>query len=366
MAPAKSTFVMAGGGTGGHVIPAIAVARELRNRGHQVRFIGTQRGIESKLVPAADFPIDWIEIGGLKRVGFLKTLETLAELPLSVWQAGRMLDRVNAAAVFSMGGYVAGPVLLAALWKRIPVVVMEPNAIPGFTHRKLARFVARALVSFPETVRWFPERQTLVTGMPVRERFFEIPPKPRGDVFTILITGGSQGSRTLNRAAEQSWPLWAAALPNTKVRLIHQTGQKPFEEIAAKFHSSGMEGEIQPFLKDMPAAFAEADLIVSRAGMGSVSELAAAGKPSILIPLPTASDQHQLKNALALEEAGAARLVTDPEWTGQRFVREVASLLAEPAKLEKMSIAARAFAKPDAARKAADVLESFAPKDGAP
>lgn len=360
MAAVPTTFVMAGGGTGGHVIPAIAVARELRNRGHQVRFIGTRRGIEAKLVPAADFPIEWIEIGGLKRVGLIKTLETLAELPFSIWQAGRMLDRANPAAVFSMGGYVAGPVLLAALWKRIPVVVMEPNAIPGFTHRKLARFAARALVSFPETARWFPEGQTRVTGMPVREQFFAIPPKPRGDVLTILITGGSQGSRTLNRAAEQSWPLWSAALPGTKIRLIHQTGKSAYEELAGKFRAAGMNGDVYPFLNDMPAAFAEADLIVSRSGMGAVSELAVAGKPSILIPFPGASDQHQLKNAQALEQAGAARLVTDADWTGERFVREVALLLEHPDRLGKMSAAARLFAKPDAAREAADVLESFA------
>jgi UDP-N-acetylglucosamine--N-acetylmuramyl-(pentapeptide) pyrophosphoryl-undecaprenol N-acetylglucosamine transferase len=365
MAQQSTTFVMAGGGTGGHVIPAIAVARELRERGHQVRFIGTQRGIESRLVPAADFPIDWIVIGGLKRVGLLKTLETLAELPLSVWQASRMLDRVSPAAVFSMGGYVAGPVLLAALWKRIPVVVMEPNAIPGFTHRKLARFVARALVSFPETLRWFPAQQVQLTGLPVRDQFFQISPRARGDIITILITGGSQGSLTLNRAAQESWSLWGAALKDTRIRLIHQTGLVPHKEIAEMFRASGVEGEVHPFLKDMPAAFAEADLIVSRAGMGAVSELAAAGKPSILIPLPTASDQHQLRNAQALEQAGATRLVLDSEWTGERFVREVASLLGESGRLEKMSTAVRAFAKPDAARKAADVLETFALQKGA-
>src|SRR5271169_584812 len=147
----QATFVMAGGGTGGHVIPALAVARELRANGHAVRFIGTRRGMEAKLVPAEDFPIEWIEIGGLKRVGLRRTLATLGELPWSVWQAARMLDRAKPSAIYSMGGFVAGPVLLAALWKRIPVVVMEPNAVPGFTHRRLARFVARALVSFPET-----------------------------------------------------------------------------------------------------------------------------------------------------------------------------------------------------------------------
>src|SRR5277367_719653 len=167
-----ASFVMAGGGTGGHVIPALAFARELRARGHSARFIGTRRGMEAKLVPAEDFPIEWIEIGGLKRVGLRRTLATLAELPGSVWQAARMLERCGATAVFSMGGYVAGPVLLAALWKRLPIVIMEPNAIPGFTHRRLARFVARALVSFPDTARWFPRGRTEVTGLPVREEFF--------------------------------------------------------------------------------------------------------------------------------------------------------------------------------------------------
>jgi UDP-N-acetylglucosamine--N-acetylmuramyl-(pentapeptide) pyrophosphoryl-undecaprenol N-acetylglucosamine transferase len=354
---------MAGGGTGGHVIPAIAVARELRSRGHNVRFIGTQRGIEAKLVPAADFPIEWIVIGGLNRVGLWKTMESLAELPLSIWQASRMLDRAQPAAVFSMGGYVAGPVLLAALWKRIPVVVMEPNAIPGFTHRKLARFVARALTSFPETAKWFPGLATEVTGLPVRNRFFEIPTKPLGDPLTILITGGSQGSRTLNLATEASWPLWKTS--GLRVRLIHQTGVKPYEELAAKFRASGVDGETHPFIADMPAVFEQADLIVSRSGMGAVSEIAAAGKPSILIPLPTAADQHQLKNAQALEAAGAARLVLDAEWTGGRFIQEVRELLDQPGRLENMGNAARTFAKPDAARRAADVLEAFTAQKGA-
>ncbi len=343
---------MAGGGTGGHVIPALAVARELRARGHAVRFIGTRRGMEAKLAPAENFPIEWIEIGGLMRVGFRRTLATLAELPWSVWQAARMLDRARPAAVFSTGGYVAGPVLLAALWKRLPVVVMEPNAVPGFTHRRLTRFVARALVSFPETARWFPAGRAEVTGLPVRQEFFAVEPKPPGQPLTVLITGGSQGSRTLNRAVEQSWPLWKKGT----VRLIHQTGAAAYDELAPRFRASGVEGEIAPFLADMPRAFAEADLVISRAGMGAVSELAAAGKPSILVPLPTASDQHQLRNAEAFEKAGAARLVLDAEMSGPRLVEEVTRLTQD---LERMGQAARAFARPDAARRAADVLEGL-------
>ncbi len=349
------TFVMAGGGTGGHVIPALAVARELRARGHSARFIGTRRGMESKLVPAENFPIEWIEIGGLKRVGLQRTLSTLAELPWSVWQAARMLDRAKPAAVFSMGGFVAGPVLLAALWKRVPVVVMEPNAVPGFTHRKLARFVARALVSFPETARWFPEGRTEVTGMPVREEFFAVPPKPPGKVLTVLITGGSQGSRALNQAVEESWPIW-----KFPVRLVHQTGAPSFEEIAPRFRASKVEGEILPFIEDMPRVFTEADLVVSRAGMGAVSELAAAGKPSILVPLPTASDQHQLRNAEALEKAGAARLIDQSQFTGARLVEEVTRLANQAGALEKMGEAARSFGRAGAAKRAAEILESMA------
>ena len=351
----NATFIMAGGGTGGHVIPALAVARELRARGYTVRFIGTRRGMEAKLAPAENFPIEWIEIGGLKRVGFRRTLATLAELPWSVWQAARMLDSAKPAAVFSTGGYVAGPVLLAALWKRLPVVVMEPNAVPGFTHRRLARFVARALVSFPETARWFPAGRAEVTGLPVREEFFAIEPRPPGKPLTVLITGGSQGSRTLNRATEESWPLWEKGT----IRLIHQTGAAAYDDIAPRFRASGVEGEISAFLTDMPRAFAEADLVISRAGMGAVSELAAAGKPSILVPLPTASDQHQLRNAEAFEKAGAARLVPDAEMNGVRLVEEVMRLKGEPGLLERMGQAARAFARPGAARRAADVLEGF-------
>lgn len=355
----NATFVMAGGGTGGHVIPALAVARELRARGHAVRFIGTRRGMEATLVPPEKFPIEWIEIGGLKRVGVRRTLATMGELPASVWQAARMLDRAAPAAVFSMGGYVAGPVLLAALWKRVPVVVMEPNAVPGFTHRRLARFVARALVSFPETARWFPDGRTEVTGLPVRAEFFAVPPKPPGAKLTVLITGGSQGSRTLNRAVMESWPLWTKG----SVRLVHQTGFAAFDDLARRFHEAGVEGEIMPFLTDMPGAFAEADLVVGRAGMGTVSELAAAGRPSILAPLPTASDQHQLRNAEAFEKAGASRLVLDADMHGARLVEEVTRLAAEPGRLEKMSEAARQFARPDAARRAAEILESFTPRN---
>jgi UDP-N-acetylglucosamine--N-acetylmuramyl-(pentapeptide) pyrophosphoryl-undecaprenol N-acetylglucosamine transferase len=350
------TFIMAGGGSGGHVIPALAVARELRADGHACVFVGLRRGMEAKLVPAEGFPIEWIETGALKRVGWKQTMATLAGLPASVWQAARILDRVRPQAIFSMGGFVAGPVLLAALWRGIPVAMMEPNAVPGFTHRHLGRYAARVLVSFEETARWFPKGRTEITGLPVREEFFAVPPKPPGQPLTILITGGSQGSRRLNLAVEESWRLWQSG----SVRLLHQTGAGMYQEISTRFRDIGIAGEVHPFVSDMPAAFAEADIVVSRSGMGAVSELAAAGKPSILVPFPGASDDHQLHNASAMQKAGAARLVPDAEMNGPRLVKEISELAADPETLARMSASARAFTKPGAARRAAVILEELA------
>jgi UDP-N-acetylglucosamine--N-acetylmuramyl-(pentapeptide) pyrophosphoryl-undecaprenol N-acetylglucosamine transferase len=230
-----------------------------------------------------------------------QTLATLAELPFSVWQAARILDRAAPAVVFSMGGYVAGPVLLAAVWKRIPIVIMEPNAIPGFTHRRLARFVSRALLSFAEAQRWFPKGRSEVTGMPIREEFFAIPPKPCGSVVTVLITGGSQGSRTLNRAAEESWPLW----DRSRIRLIHQIGSRMYSELAPKFNESGMPGEAAEFLTDMPRAFSEADLVVSRAGMGAVR-------------LANGKGESGCTRLVALRISGGASRLTRPSSKGTR------------------------------------------------
>jgi UDP-N-acetylglucosamine--N-acetylmuramyl-(pentapeptide) pyrophosphoryl-undecaprenol N-acetylglucosamine transferase len=348
------TFLMAGGGTGGHVIPALAVARELRSRGHEVVFVGTDRGLENKLVPAEGFELKRINIGGLNRVGVKQKVATLFRLPLTTIGCLGLAP----AAVFSMGGYVAGPPVLAALIKRTPVVVMEPNAVPGFTNRAIGRLVARALISFPETARWFPAGRTEVTGLPVRDEFFRIPPKARTEVLSILITGGSQGSRTLNQAARQSWPLFRQA--GFPVRIVHQSGPAGFEALRDEFAGSGLDGEIVPFLTDMPAAFDEADLVICRSGAGTVSELAAAGKPSILVPFPFAADDHQTRNAEAMERGGASRLVRDAEMNREKLFATVRALAEDAEALPRMSEAARRFAKPGAARRAAEILEEVA------
>ncbi len=348
---------MAGGGTGGHVLPAVAVAGELRRRGHDAFFVGTREGLEARLAPAAGFEIEWIRIGGLKRVGLLRTLRTLWQLPAATWRAWRLVGRWRPAAAFSMGGYAAGPVMLAAWLRRIPMVLMEPNAMPGVTNRWMGRLAARALISFEDAARYFPPGKAELTGLPVRDEFFALPPKPRQAVLTVLITGGSQGSLRLNLAAQESWPLLCeAALP---IRLIHQTGPQAHPEMAAAFGRTGLAGEVVPFIEDMPAAFAAADLVVCRSGAGAVAELAAAGKPALLVPFPYAADNHQWRNAEAMARAGAARLAPDAEFSGSRLFEEVRALASEAGALERMGAAARRLARPGAAQRAADLLEEL-------
>ncbi len=351
-------FLMAGGGTGGHVIPALAVAEELKRRGHDPFFVGTAEGLEAKLVPAAGFPMEFVKIGGLNRVGMVRRVRTLWQLGLGTLSMARSLGRRRPAAVFSMGGYVAGPVVLAAWARRIPIVLMEPNAMPGMTNRWMGRVAARALISFEETARYFPAGKAELTGLPVRPEFFSIPPKRRSGVLTVLITGGSRGSRTLNQAARESWPLFREA--SFAVRLIHQAGREAWADLAREFAATGLEGEVVPFIDDMPSAFAEADLVICRSGAGACAELAAAGKPAILVPFPFAADDHQMKNAEVLARAGAARLVSDAECDGKRLFEEVRRLASDGRQLDRMGEAARRFARPGAAARAADLLEQLA------
>jgi len=351
------SFVMTGGGTGGHVFPALAVARVLRERGHKLLFIGTRAGMEARLVPEAGYEIEFVRTGSLKRVSVRQRLQTAWQLPLGIGAASGLLRRFGAQAVFSTGGYVAGPVMIASILRRVPLIVMEPNAIPGFANRRVGRRVYRALVGFEQTRKWFPTGRSEVTGLPVRPEFFDVQPKRPG-AFTVLITGGSRGAHTLNRAARESWPLVRAG--NAPIRIVHQTGAAEHEELAREFAAAGLEGEVIPFIQNMPEAFAAADLIVGRAGAGAVNEIAAAGMASVLVPLPFAADDHQRRNAEAFVQAGAARMVLDAEMNGDRLFREIDQLRRGPGELEQMRARVRQFAKPGAAERAADVLEEAA------
>ncbi len=351
------SFAITGGGTGGHIFPALAVARVLRDRGHRLLFIGTRQGMESRLIPEAGFDIEFVRIGGLNRVGFRQQLQTAAQLPISIGAALAILNRFQPRAVFSMGGYVAGPVMIAAVLSRTPLIVMEPNAVPGLANRRMAGRVSRALLGFESTRAWFPKSKSEVTGLPVRAEFFSVEPK-RSGVFTVLVTGGSRGARTLNRASLQSWPLFRRN--GSPIRILHQAGTAEYEALAREFSRAGLDGKVVPFLPNMAAAFWEADLVVARAGAGSVNEIAAAGMPSVLVPLPFAADDHQRRNAEAFVARGAARMVLDAEMTGERLFREVESLRSNPAELEKMRVRVREFSRPGAAERAADVMEQAA------
>jgi len=351
------SFLLTGGGTGGHVFPALAVGRVLRDRGHKLLFAGTKEGMEARLVPQAGFDMAFIRSGSFNRVGLRQRLRTAAFLPASIFSALRLLGKFRPHAVFSMGGYVAVPVTLAAIARRVPLVVMEPNAVPGLANRRIGRRVYRALLAFPEARRWFPPHASEVTGLPVRREFFHLAARPPGP-FTVLITGGSRGARTLNRAARLSWPLFRAS--GAPVRILHQSGEAEHPALAHEFAASGLEGEVVPFLSDMAAAFASADLVVGRAGAGSVSEIAAAGMPSILVPFPFAADDHQRKNAESLARVGAARLILDQELTGETLFATVEALRKDPAALRTMRERVRAFAHPGAAERAAEILEGAA------
>jgi UDP-N-acetylglucosamine--N-acetylmuramyl-(pentapeptide) pyrophosphoryl-undecaprenol N-acetylglucosamine transferase len=309
-------------------------------------------------VPAAGYEIEWIEIGGLNRVGAAQALRSLARLGPASWKSRKVLRARRAAAVFSMGGYVAAPVMLAALWSGVPIVAMEPNAMPGLVMRRMAGRLARALISFPETAGYFPAGRTELTGLPVREAFFRLPERQASGPLSVLVTGGSRGARTLNRAARESWPLIrAAGLP---VRMTLQCGPEEREALAAGFAATGLPGEVVSFIEDMPAAYAAADLIVSRSGAGAVSELCAAGKPSVLVPFPFAADDHQRHNAEALGRAGAALVVADAEMNGAALVGQLERLAARPEELSRMGRAARAMARPGAGARAAGILEEVA------
>ena len=354
------TFLIAAGGTGGHVMPALEVARELVGRGHQCVFVGTRRGMERRLVPAAGFPLEIVDIGPLNRVPLLTKLQTLAQAPLSVVRALGLIRKFRPPAVLSLGGYTSGPLAAAAVLSGVPVIAMEPNAYPGLANRLAARWVKRALLGFSGADKYFPQGRTETIGVPVRREFFELPRKQHVGSPTILVTGGSQGSRALNDAAVAAAKKWARDGFPGGLRILHQTGTEQYNNVSIEYQllkdSSEIDLEAVAFIDDMPAAFARADLVVCRSGASAVAELAAAGKASILVPLATATDDHQRSNAQAMVSAGASRLVVEREWCGERMAAEVGAVLGAPGRLEKMEEAARSLARPEAAAAAASAL----------
>ena len=343
-------IVIAGGGTGGHLYPGIAVAREVLRRQPDavITFAGTARGIESRVVPREGFQLDLLRSAGLKGTSPAALARGLALLPLSGGDAWRILSRRRPDLVIGVGGYSSGPVVALAAARGIPTLLLEQNAVPGFTNRMLARFVGGAAVTFESTVSYFG-RRGFVTGNPVRPEFFDTtepaaaPGPPR-----VLIFGGSQGSHAINLACVAAAPL--LAVDGGRMAITHQTGERDLDRVRDAYRGAGLDARVEPFLYAMDREIKGADLVISRAGATTIAELTAAATPAVLVPLPTAADDHQRRNAELLRAAGAVEVIDERELTGERLAATIRRLLADPAALAAMAAAARRLARPDAAR----------------
>jgi UDP-N-acetylglucosamine--N-acetylmuramyl-(pentapeptide) pyrophosphoryl-undecaprenol N-acetylglucosamine transferase len=349
------TILIAAGGTGGHLFPGIAVADELRRRdpGVRVVFVGTPRGLESRIVPRAGYELELLPILPLKGMGAGRALQGLLALPRALFRAAALVRRERPAAVLGVGGYAGGPLVLVAALMGVRTVILEPNAEPGFTNKVLRPFAGKAACAYEEALRAFGSKGVL-TGNPVRGGFATLPAKEHRAPLTLLAFGGSQGSRILNRALVQALPLLPRA---ERLRIVHQTGEAMREEVAGAYAAAGREAEVLAFLDDMEARFGQADLVLSRSGATTCAELTAAGKAAVLVPFAAAADDHQRTNARALQAAGAARMVEEKDLTAESLTRAITGVLEEPGRLAAMEAASRGLARPDAASRVADLLE---------
>jgi UDP-N-acetylglucosamine--N-acetylmuramyl-(pentapeptide) pyrophosphoryl-undecaprenol N-acetylglucosamine transferase len=358
---AKLRVLIAGGGTGGHILPALAVARELVERhAAEVLFVGTARGMESRLVPEAGFNLRLVDVGQLKNVSLLTRLRTLLALPRAIFACKRLIREFQPGVVFGVGGYASGPAMAAALQLKIPAMAFEPNAVPGLANRLVGKRVQAAAVNLPSAARWF--RSAEVTGIPVRPEFFALEPPPAAAAPHLLVFGGSQGARLFNSELPKIIVALLDAIPGLTV--LHQSGLRLFEQTQAAYAASGadpMRWQVLPFIDEMPACFAQATLVMARSGASTVAELAAAGKPALLVPFAAAADNHQRRNAEEMEKAGAAVLLDERDLDAPgKLLAALTGLLASPVRLAAMAAAARAQAHPGAAERIASRLVTLA------
>jgi len=348
--------IIAGGGTGGHLFPGIAVAREIerRNSNSEVIFVGTERGIEARLVPQEGFRVVFLPAGSLKGASWGKRIRSLIETVKGILKAKQILNEFRPVVVIGVGGYASFPMLGAAVLKGYPRVIMEQNAIPGLANRVLARWVDFAAVTDPRTSRYFGKR-AVVTGNPVRPQFKTIPAKSHVRPYQVLVFGGSQGAQSINKALRDSLPLlkdWKA-----DIRFVHQTGAAQVDETRAAYQAGGFEADVRPFFHAFHEQYAAADLIVSRAGATTVAEIRAAGRAAILIPYPFAADDHQTRNAQSMVDEGAAVMIPNAELSGERMASAIKELLSDIPKLESFERNARKAALVDAERAIVDLAE---------
>jgi UDP-N-acetylglucosamine--N-acetylmuramyl-(pentapeptide) pyrophosphoryl-undecaprenol N-acetylglucosamine transferase len=342
--------VIAGGGTGGHLYPGISVARELlaRRPDAVITFAGTSRGIESRVVPREGFVLDVLQSVGLKGTSPAALARGLALIPRSLWDAWRIISHRSPSLVIGVGGYSSGPIVLTAALRRIPTLLLEQNAVPGLTNRMLSRLVSAAAVTFDSTASFFG-RRAFVAGNPVRPEFFttESEPGPEGGPPRVLIFGGSQGAHAINMAMVEAAPRLAAA---GGMDITHQTGERDLELVRNAYRGAGLAARVEPFLYDMDREMKRADVIVCRAGATTIAELTAAGGAAILVPLPTAADDHQRRNAEVLTHAGAAEMIEQQDLTGESLASHIISLARDMARRQRIAEAARRFARPEAAK----------------
>ncbi|MEK6410021.1 MAG: undecaprenyldiphospho-muramoylpentapeptide beta-N-acetylglucosaminyltransferase [Acidobacteriota bacterium] len=347
--------IIAAGGTGGHIFPGVAIAREFKERDKStaILFVGTARGLESKIVPREGFDLELMTVGALKGVSIFERIKSLAGLPASFVAARRILKRFKPDVVIGVGGYSSGPTLLMAALSRIPTMVVEPNAMPGFTNRVLARLVDAAALSFADAQKYFGDRG-VVTGNPVRVDFARLAKKARGEKLNVLIFGGSQGARAINKAMIAALPLLAPR--RDRLAITHQTGEPDFEIVRRAYSEAGFDSAaVKPFIHDMADQFARADLLVCRSGATTAAEVAAAGKAAIFVPFPFATDDHQRKNAEAFERAGAGRMILQKDLTPARLAEELNRLIDQPDEIDRMEETSRALGRADSTERAVDL-----------
>jgi UDP-N-acetylglucosamine--N-acetylmuramyl-(pentapeptide) pyrophosphoryl-undecaprenol N-acetylglucosamine transferase len=358
--------LIAGGGTGGHLFPGIAMAEEIvRRSGGEVLFVGTSRGIETRAVPAAGYALATLEVSGLKRMGLWATLRGLLRLPLAIWRSFSILRRFRPDVVVGVGGYASGPMVLAAALLGYPTAIQEQNSVPGFTNRVLGKLVAAVFIAFEDAARCFPSAKLVRLGNPVRGKIVAalqgaaVAQMPSAKL-RVLVVGGSQGARAVSELVVAAAPLLAEA--GVDFSLVHQTGAADREKTSERYLALGLANRVTvtAFIDDMAAAYAAADLVIARAGALTLAELAIAGKPAILVPLPTAADDHQSKNAAHFAEAGAAVVLDQRQASAADLVATVKALAVSPDKRAAMQAAMRSLARPRAAQEIVDRLEDLA------
>jgi UDP-N-acetylglucosamine--N-acetylmuramyl-(pentapeptide) pyrophosphoryl-undecaprenol N-acetylglucosamine transferase len=363
---ASMRVIIAGGGTGGHLYPGIAIAEEVTARpGGEVLFVGTARGLETKLVPQAGFPLELLDVSGLKRSGIAGTLRGLARLPRAFVASRAILRRYRPDLVIGVGGYASGPIVLAAALSGYATAIQEQNSRPGLTNRLLGRFVRRVFIAFDEARAHFASRKVGLVGNPVRRRFLlrttPLTSTGEGAAPTLLVVGGSQGARAVNDLVSAMVEiLMIKRSSDAMPRIVHQTGPGDFERTRQRYVEMGIDAgvvEVRPYIDDMAATLGRASLVVGRAGALTLAELAIMGCPAILIPLPTAADDHQTRNAREFERAGAAVVVAQSGATGERLADLVSSLMADAPRRAAMAAAMSGLGRPDAARAIVDDLE---------